>query len=426
MKTLCIICVLIAILLPASGLAQKYHYKLDGLTSSGPRYVGDQDVGDVSFTGFDLYVSQMKLRPSHRSGAPIDTTWSHLTGIEFRQFYNDIDETSTLVLPETEFNFGLQLQAKQHCSFGVAGTQKTFLNDNPYSSSLFHMKYQRDHGGLELGLQPSSDGSLTYLMGDHDFDTTHRFYYSLSRETVETGNGPSINEKTYNRFGGGLRYQLPIDRLHLLFGAGYNPTLEKPSWVFGLSRSIDFGSQGWNPGLMAVHRIKPGSQYTLAILTFGGHALNQHANVGMHEAFYQGLQQTSKIVGGKHMGRTGIGNQYEQRDFGTISLAWSRLMIDISDDVALMQNDFTGYATWPGQVGPIFRPYFGLTVAKFSDLIYDPMLHNLTDPEQDYVEFMLGGKIQLSQQYDKEQGCLRVNLYFRDTGQLGLKTSFWF
>lgn len=412
MKSWCLYYLFIAALLPTTGLGQNYQHKLDLFENSVPRFLGEIEVGNISQHGLRLYVDDAR---SHHQ----------LFGFEINRYDNDVDPAVGLILLENEFNFGLNYPATSYCDLRIASSYQSFMGDEPFFSYGLYPSYQREQAGLELGHEADPDGNFSYLLGNLRYNQ-HQVFYAWSRENFSQHGSV---EEHHNRFGGGLRYGIK-NWGHLLGAVNYNFHNDEPSWVMGFSHDIKMTGDFWNPGLMAVHRIKPGSHYTLCIFTLGGRALNEQVNYVLHEAFVRGAWKRSRIIGGRYMGTVGISSAYEQQDFGIISLAYSGLSIKASNQAELTQYDLTGYCTYPGHFGPLVRPYLGLTWADFSDLVFDPATHSLQAPNQNYWEFKVGGKIRLSEHpgppHRAQLGYLRVNLALDNRGGVRFKTSFWF
>lgn len=404
-KITLLICLLCLICLPTLAEETALDYKADFMFGTSPRFIANDDIGDIGHYGLSLYVNNPH-------------THNQLFGFELTDYNNQIEEDAGLTVPDHQFTMGLHHKFNQQVGLKLATHYETFLGDNPFSSYGLYPYYQGDIGGLELGREYDNEGSFSYLLGNLYRDR-HQVLGAVSLEKFEEQHGQSIREDQYSRAGLALRYAVDDD-WHLIGGTNYNPNLKKMSWVGGFSHSVNFRDSGINPGLMAIHRIKPNSRYTLAILTLDGKALNQSVNQVIHEAFFRGSFKRSRIIGGRYMGDMVLGSAHEQVDFGTVSIAFSALSVDVGSDSQLMQNDVTGYFSYPGTLGPLTRPYLGFTWAKFSDLIYNPMIHSLDDPEQEYFQLKMGAKIKMNGRN------LRINLTLDDNGGAAIKSSWWF
>jgi len=226
--------------------------------------------------------------------------------------------------------------------------------------------------------------------------------------------------------------------LQLFAGGNYNLQSSKPTQIFGVAFHADPKVNGLNPAVMAVHRAKSSCKYTLAIFTLFGRTMNKFVIAGIDEAMFEGSLKRSRIIGGKYMGEPGLGNAYEMQDFGLVSIAYSSLRIEAGPGATLIQNDLTGYLTYPYVNRLGVSPYLGFTWTEFSDLIFNPANYQLDDPRQDYWEIKVGGKFPIRHgeihQPMYHIGIpqaiplvnMRLNAAFDNHGGVKFKSSFWF
>jgi hypothetical protein len=400
-----IVMLLIAVLLSPSVASGKDLNKLDLFWGDSPRFLGSEDIGNIGQRGLSFYANN-PLNPR-----------SQLFGFELMSYNNDaVDQSTDLILPEHEFALGLNYPVGSSYGIKVAANYQSFLGDDPFFAHGLYPYYKWDGGGLELGREYDVDGDFSYLMGNLKAGE-HHILMALSRESFEEGHGPNVNQVEHNRFGGGLRYAL-IGRWHLIGGANLNPSDGgKVTWLGGVSHSIDYRASGLNPGLVAIHRIKPKSRYSLAIFTLGGKALGDPVNWAIHEAFFRGMFKRSRIIGGRYMGDPGLGSAHEMVDFGIFVVALSSLSIDISQDTELMHYDVSTSLSYPGNWGSLNRPYVGFTWAEYSDLVYDYQTHQLDDPRREYWQIKLGARIKVAE-HD-----MRFTLGLDNNGGITVKTT---
>lgn len=394
------------ILVPNMVLGNDYQYKTNLSYGDNQRFLGDQNLGNIKYQGLSLYITNPQTR-------------SQLFGFEITDYNNDLDGSSGLVVPEHEFDLGINHQINQRFSLKLATSYARFLGDDPFFSYGLYPSYQYKNNNLEFGHEYDEDGVFYCLMSRINSGQSQLFS-ALSLEDFEERHGPTVEEAKHHRFGGALRYHLTKD-WHLIGGGNYNTDLKKMSWIAGFSNSINFLNRGLNPGIVAIHRVKPDSRYSLAIFTLHGYALNQMVNQVIHEAFFRGSFKRSRIIGGRYMGDPGLGSAHEQVDFATFSVAFSSLSVNIDDNTELMHYDVTSYLSYPGNFGKINRPYIGLTWTRFSDLIYDFRTHSLYDPKQQLWEIKFGGKLKFHGLPD-----VRINLVVDNTGGIDIKNSVWF
>ena len=413
------VCFLVILLVNSLGAtssyADNYEYKGELTFTNGPREVAGKRVGDIFAGGMSLYVTD-------------PATHSMLFGFQYEEFNNNVPENIGLRLPKQRFAAGFYLPVTRRCSFKVAYTQEDFLNDTPYSTFGLYPQYSRENGSLQIGFERDQQGrAFSFLLGKLD-DSRGTWYYSASFERFQEGHAVVITE-SYTRVGGGYLYSVPNTRFRLLAGGNYNPVLSKPTWVFGASHYTDRNSFGVNPSLAAFWRIKPASTYGLCIVGLFGQ-FGEHPTTAIHDASIRGAAKDTRLIAGQSMGDPGVGSAYDTNDFGLIVFAVSMLSVDAGPEVTLVENDFTGYATYPREVGPIVRPYIGMTWVRSRDLVYEYALHQLTDPEQTRFELKIGGKFQagtsLATDQNYELGFFRFELMVNNLGGGSISFQRWF
>jgi len=399
-----------------SATAAELQYKAVAGLDASPRQVGGEQVGDITAFGLKLFATDPR-------------THSMLFGFQYKEYDNNVPESAGLALTKHEFAAGVSLQFSRPLSLKVAYTQAEYMNDDPYSAFGLYPCYRGGDRGLDAGLERDLAGT-TFTFLQAKLNRGHGTWYGNGsyERFLTTGHGSSAEAESFERIGGGYLYSVPDTRFRLLAGANYNFTEAKPTWIFGASHHTNSGSSGVNPALSVFYRLKPNSRYALGILALWAD-FGQHATLGIHEAALRGGLKRTQIIAGRNMGDPGIGSAYDASDFGLITFAASLMSVD-AGDATLIENDLTGYATYPGSILGVARPYIGATWVESSDLIYDPSLHSLTDPEQSRTEFKLGAKIPVGtvnpDDRNYETGYLRVELVVNNIGGGSIKFQHWF
>ena len=414
MRNLIAALLITSLLLPNMASGDPFKHKADLEIGTVPRLLGNEDIGNISHRGLNFYVDQGKVKLRH--GKP-DTTWTQLFGFELMSYNNDgVDQSRGLILPEHEFALSLKYPPHSPGGIKLAASYQSFLGDDPFFAHGFYPYYKWEDVEVEIGSEYDVDGSFHYLMSNLKMGEYH-VLLAISRESFEEGHGPNVNQVEHNRFGGALRYAL-IGRWHLIGGANINPSDDgKVTWLGGISHSIDYRANGFNPGLVAVLRVKDQSRYSLTIFTLGGKALGSPVTLVIDQALALGMFKRSRIIGGRYMGDPGLGSAHETVDFGVFVVAISSLSIDVSQDTELMHNDVSAYLSYPDNWGSLNRPYMGFTWAEDSDLIYDYQTHQLGDPRREYWQIKLGARVKVAE-HD-----MRFSLGFDNNGGITVKTT---
>jgi hypothetical protein len=379
------------------------------------RYISEDRVGSIAAFGLRLYVDNPQ-------------THTQLHGFEYEEFNNQVSASTGLVLPKQRFAYGFCLKVNEHCGFKVAGTQEKYLNDDPFSAFGIYPKYENNWGGIELGYENDQKNTrVSFAQGKiKKFGT---IYLAASLEDFEEGHAVIINQR-HARLGGAYLGTIPKTPFRLFGGGNYNLDLEKPTWIAGISCVADVRSNGLNPAFTVIHRNKPDAKYTLGMLTLWGRTLNEDVTAAIDEAFLQGSMKRSRVIGGKYMGEPGLSNAHEMQDFGKVSIAYSSLDLKAGTEATLISQEVSGYLTCPRNFGRLANPYLGITWTKFTDLIYDPVIHRLNDPAQEYWEFKTGVKVRFrtieDSRHRNQLGYCRLSLAVDTNGGYRLKSSLWF
>lgn len=399
----------------ATSYAGEYQYKSVLTVENGPREVGGERVGDIFGGGLSLYVTD-------------PATHSMLFGFQYKEFSNSVPEIVGLQLPKSEFSAGFCLPVSRRCSFKVAYTQQEFLNDQPFSTFGIYPQYSRNNGSVQFGLERDQQGTtFSFLQGK--LNNSHGvWYYNASFERFLEGHAVVI-DNNFARVGGGYLYSVPETRFRLLLGGNYNPVLEKTTWVVGASHHADRNATGISPAFAGFYRVKPSSRYALGILALWSD-FGKYPTTAIHDASIRGSLKRTRLIAGQSMGDPGIGSAHDTNDFGLVTFAVSLLTVDAGTDATLYERDFSSYMTHPNTLGPITRPYVGMTWVKSSDLVYNYALHQLTDPEQTRFELKIGGKFHVGTAYvkddDYELGYLRCELMINSDGGGRIQIQRWF
>ncbi len=389
-------------------------FRLDFTGQDGQRYLGSVPAGDVASVGFTLYVDD----PARRA---------KVLGLEVTQYENTLRPGLGLVLPKQTFALGLNVPTARQCGIRTAVTQQTFANDDPFSSFGVYPYYGWSRGNIEAGMERDErNANFAYVAGKLR-SSVGTLFYGTSTEYYEERRA-AIEKHQYERTG--LAYLADVAPLQLqgFAGANVNWDTGKPTWTAGLSRYASLNAMGANPAVHVSLRHKPGTDYALAMVTLYGRAINSYATSAIDEAFFLGGLKTSRIIGGRNFDTPGIGSSYPMQDFGNISIAASLLSVEAGTTARLISRDVSGYATLPGTIGPFTNPFIGVTWNEFSDLVYDPVLHQLNDPMQQYWVFKLGGKLRLSDRQDpkNQRGYVRLGVEVTTRGSVLAKSTVWF
>lgn len=417
-----LLCTMLAALVTVSVTPANAGYasRVDFTGQSENRYLGSVPAGNISSFGLDMFVTD----PARHSGV----------GLEVKQHENALHPGISLVLPEQEFNLGINMPIVRGYGVRAAVTQQTFLNDSPFASFGVYPYYASGDVGIELGTErDQAKSNFVYVAGKWThgngtlFSGASSEYYEEQRATLE--------KHQYERTGLGYLLSVPRPRVQGLVGGNINWSTGKPTWILGFSRYalVDTSAKhnmqlGVNPAAHLSFRHKPGTDYALAMLALWGQSINRNATFGINEAFLIGAFKTSRIIGGRNFDTPGIGSSYQMQDYGRVSIAASWLNVQAGTTAQLISRDVSGYATYPGSIGPVVNPFIGVTWTEFSDLVYDPVQHRLDDPVQRYWIFKAGGKIRLADRADKRNqlGYLRLGVEVNTHGAVQGKGTVWF
>ncbi len=406
-------------LLASTAIAEEYQYKLNFHTQSGDRWLGNENIGNITANGLDLFISKATRHSS-----------IGIMAMQYRDYNNSISDWR-MITPEQEFKLAYSLYPTNSCKLWAAMTQTTYLNDLPFSAQGVYSKYTKDNWGLELGYEGDQQGAVhsrfAYAFRYRDFHHG-RLLLGISQDYVEKQRA-SIEESNHSHFGSAMLLEVG-ERLQLFSGANRNTSVGENTWNIGLSWTANTSKFGLNPAGFLHYREKPESKYFLGLFTLWGMALNEHVCTELHGVFFRGGLKQSRIVGNSNYDKPGVGDQHEMQDFGALSIAFSSLEVQAGADAVLMHNDISAYLTFRDDLGLITRPYLGMTWNEFSDLYYDPMQHSLQDPQQDSWEIKVGGKIPVSSidvmDHSRELGHLRINVVWNTKTGSRFATSWWF
>ncbi len=410
----------ILIVAMAAGVAQAdpaLTYKFDAFATDVPRFIGDGRIGTIRSGGFRLYADD----PSRHT---------LLLGIEYEGLHNDFDRATTLVVPEHSFNLGANLPLPRPLFTGVrlAASSLQYRNDEPFSTFGVY-PYRRFHAGsAELGFEQDQQ-HRTWVFGLGTFTVpTGELVVGGSFERLPLERG-SADTHQVGRAGLGTLVAIPDTRLDL-FGAGnYSPDDERFVWMGGLSFNADLHQQGIQPAGLLAHRRKPGTHYTLGIVTLLGRTLNSRVTRTIHEAFFRGGLKETRIIGGRYMGDPGLGKEHELVDFGGVAVAASNLEV-AAGSATLLEREVSAYGTLSWSRGPVANPSLGLTYGESSDLVFNPRTHTLDDPVRRYWEVKLALKLPLGavdpQDHRRQGGYARLWLAADNRGGVRFKATSWF
>lgn len=423
MTRLTLATILVALIAGAALAETPLSYKLDLFGADVPRFVGSDEIGSIRSGGFRLYADRLIPIPGTSKTRP-----SLLLGIEYQAFDNRLTVPTTLALPQHTFNLGADLPLAGLTGIRLAASSQQYLNDDPYASFGIYPYRRFDTGSAELGFEQ---------------DLQHRTWaLALGTRTVPFGavmaggslerlprDRGSTDTEQQGRIGAALLVSVPHSRIDAFGGGNYCLDDERFVWVGGLSLNANVRGNGIQPSVLIAHRQRPDSRYTLAIATLWGRTLHPQVTRAIHEAFFRGGLKETRVIGGRYMGDPGLGSEHEMVDFGSFAIALSNLEVD-AGDATLLERDVTAYGTLPWTLGPLMNPVLGVTYGEFSDLIFNPAIHGMDDPDQRYWEFKLGIKVltDLDHAHDtlREAGFARVWLAIDNGGATRLKVTTWF
>lgn len=388
-------------------------YKATADAGRYERFKGDERLGLITSRGLQLFGD--------------DLNRTRRLALEYAKYDNGKRAAKALDLTKEELSLAGAVPLGTGLELALASSISRYEVSDDFWTAGLYPSYKTEKLILACGFERDAD-KTSHADGtiQKDFGQC-RVFMGASRENHESHGQKS----TESRAGLGLQYTISAPQVLLYGGLTGNPE-DRSAWIAGIARfTYPESSQAVPTGFLAI-RQKPESFYALGIVALGGKALSQHSCPAIFTSFARGSLSRSRVVRNRDFQTLGVGQGYDQVDFGTLTASGTKVEIEMMPGISLVESEYAVTAKAKDRsIGPLRDPFCGLAYTTSTDIVSDPVTHNLSDPGQHRLTATIGATVRLaaSNSPRSKAGLLRVQAdarFDRSFDGAFAKATYWF